>query len=232
MRSLARALVTIAALGIAQPSLAEPQSGALQTIERVVPGVWSIHQRQPFELQPVGNVEVIEQSRGLVLIDGGGSPGSAGRIAQLIKSVSNKPVTAIAITHWHSDHSLRVATLLKTWPNAEVIATNATREHILGAPMAKLYPEGAPDSAKLKPFMDAIASTLDSVQKHSADMTLPDAVRAGYAAAFDEFTLYGKDIDGAFRLRRSTALKRSACSMIPYGRSSSGSLDSETRTAT
>lgn len=198
MRSLARALVTIAVFAIAQPVLAESEPGALQTIERVAPGIWSIHQREPFELQPIGNVEVIEQSRGLVLIDGGGSPGSAGRVAQLVKSVSNKPVTAIAITHWHSDHSLGVATLLKSWPNAEVIATNATRQHILGAPMAKLYPEGAPNSAKLKPFMDAIASTLDRVQKHSVDKTLPAAIRAGYATAFEEFTLYQKDIDGAF----------------------------------
>ena len=185
-------------LAIAQPSWAEQPPGAFQTIERVAPGVWSIHQNQPFELQPVGNVEVIEQSRGLVLIDGGASPGSASRIVQLIKSVSGKPVTAIAITHWHSDHSLGVGTILKTWPDAEVIATNATREHILGAPMAKLYPEGSPDTAKIKSSMDRIAGTLDVLRKRTADSTLPAPIRAGYASALEEFTLYQKDMDGAF----------------------------------
>lgn len=190
--------IAIGALAVAQPVSAEPPSGALETIERVAPGVWSIHQRQPFELQPVGNVEVIEQNRGLVMIDGGASPGSARRITQLIKSVSNKPVTAIAITHWHSDHSLGVTTILKTWPNAEVIATNATRDHILGVPMAKLYPEGAPDAAKMKPFLDAIAATLETVRKYSADPALPDSVRAGYASAFKEFKLYQQDIEGAY----------------------------------
>src|SRR5215471_774065 len=144
MRIFALSLGAIATLAIPQPIFAQLPSGALETIEQIEPGVWSIHQRQPFHLQPVGNVEVIEQSRGLVLIDGGGSPGSANRIAQLIKSVSAKPVAAIAITHWHGDHSLGVATLIKIWPDAEVIATNATRDHILGTAM-KRYPKGAPD---------------------------------------------------------------------------------------
>jgi glyoxylase-like metal-dependent hydrolase (beta-lactamase superfamily II) len=198
MRMFGIGLLAIAKLAIAQPVFAEAPSGPLQTIERVAPGIWSIRQRQPFELQPVGNVEVIEQRRGLVLIDGGGSPGSAMRIAQLIKSVSNKPVTAIAITHWHSDHSLGVTTILKTWPSAEVIATNATRGHILGAPMINMYPEGAPDAAKMKPLLDNLEQTLGKLRQRSADTTLPAAMRAGYASALEEFTLYRKDLDGAF----------------------------------
>lgn len=198
MRALKINLVATAILAIAQPALAKAPAGALETIERVAPGVWSIHQYQPFELQPVGNVEVIEQRRGLILIDGGASPGSARRITQLIKSVSGKPVTAIAITHWHSDHSLGVSTILKAWPNAEVIATNATREHILGAPMSSLYPEAAPDPAKIKPSLDRIGQTLDVLRQRITDTTLPAPIHAGYTAALEEFTLYQKDLDGAF----------------------------------
>ena len=198
MRIFALSLVAIAALAPGRPALADAPSGALQTIARVAPGVWAIHQREPFQLQPVGNVEVIEQSRGLVLIDGGASPGSASRITQLIKSVSNKSVTAIAITHWHSDHSLGVSTILNTWPNAEVIATNATRDHILGAPMAKIYPEGAPDPAMMKPLLDKLSATLEILRKRSGDATLPEPMRAGYQAALEEFTLYRNDLDGAF----------------------------------
>ena len=198
MRMFGMNHVAITALAIAQPILAEPPSGALEVIERVAPGVWSIHQREPFHLQPTGNVEVIEQSRGLVLIDGGATAGSATRIAQLIRSVSPKPVIAIAITHWHSDHSLGVATVLKTWPDAEVIATNATRAHILGAPMDHLFPEGSPDAAKMKPYLDNLTSTIARVRKHSVDTTLPAPIRAGYASTLDDLTLYQKDMEGVF----------------------------------
>lgn len=142
-------LFTVAAAAIATSVQAAAPSGALETIEQVAPGIWSIHQREPFHLQPVGNVEVIEQARGLVMIDGGGSPGSARRIVALIKSVSKKPVTAIALTHWHGDHSLGVGTVLKSWPKARVIATVATREHVLGTSMER-YPKGAPDPAKTR----------------------------------------------------------------------------------
>lgn len=187
-----------AAIVFTQPTLAAPTPAAFQIIERVAPGIWLIHQREPFELQPIGNVEVIEQNHGLVLIDGGASPGSARRITQLIRSVSHKPVTAIAITHWHSDHSLGVSTLLKTWPQAEVIATNATRAHILGAPMADIYPEGAPDAAKLKPLQDKIDGFLDTLRKRNADQSLATPIRAGYQSALEEFTIYRDDLDGAF----------------------------------
>lgn len=187
----------IAALAIVQPAPAQSPSGALETIEQVAPGVWSIHQRQPFHLQPSGNVEVIEQSRGLVLIDGGGSPGAARRIVQLIKSVSAKPVTAIAITHWHGDHSLGVATLLQTWPKARVIATNATREHVLGDAM-KRYPKGVPDEAMTNAFLKTIAPALDGFRRSSVDPALPAAVRAGYASSLDELAVYQQDIKGVF----------------------------------
>jgi glyoxylase-like metal-dependent hydrolase (beta-lactamase superfamily II) len=64
--------------------------------------------------------------------------------------------------------------------------------------MDKLYPEGAPDPAKLKSFADRVAQNLDILGKRSSDPTLSAALRAGYAAAFAEFTLYQEDLVGAF----------------------------------
>jgi glyoxylase-like metal-dependent hydrolase (beta-lactamase superfamily II) len=191
-------LVAFFSVAISSPTIGEPTSGAMQTIERLAPGVWSIHQYQPFAFQPVGKVEVIEQRRGLVMIDGGASPGSATRIAQLIKSVSDKPVTAIAITDWHPEHSLGVTTILKYWPHAEVIATNATRDHILGEPLVKTYPVAAPDPTKMKPLFDRVGQGLNLLRQRSTDETLSPDVRASYARGFEEFALYRKDLDGAF----------------------------------
>src|SRR4051812_4108693 len=81
------------AINISGPGTSLGDEGALEMIQPVAKGVWVIRQRQPFHLQPSGNVTVIEQSKGLVLIDGGGSSGAARRIAERIRSVSQKPVT-------------------------------------------------------------------------------------------------------------------------------------------
>jgi glyoxylase-like metal-dependent hydrolase (beta-lactamase superfamily II) len=197
MRQLTVRYAALAALSLGQPAVAAAPSGAIETIERVAPGVWSIHQRQPFHVQPVGNVELIEQSRGLVMVDGGGSPGSARRIVSLIKSVSTKPVTAIAITHWHGDHSLGVGTILQTWPKARVIAATATRGHILGASMER-YPVGAPDPSKTKAFLEEIAAPIASFRKAAANPSLPAAMRAGYASNLEDLELYQQDIQGMF----------------------------------
>jgi glyoxylase-like metal-dependent hydrolase (beta-lactamase superfamily II) len=90
-----------------------------------------------------------------------------------------------------------VATMLKTWPGAEVIATNNTRDHILGSSM-KRYPKGAPDAATTKAFIGAIAPVLDSFRKSSVDPALPGAVRSGYASTLEELAAYEQDIDGVF----------------------------------
>ena len=205
MRRLSFTCAMLAAIALAQPAIATPTRGAVEVIERIAPGIWSIHQREPFHVQPVGNVELIEQSRGLVMIDGGGSPGSARRIVRLIKSVSAKPVTVIAITHWHGDHSLGVGTVRQSWPKARVIAATATSEHILGTSMER-YPIGAPDPAKTKAFLDEIAAPISSFRKAAANPSLPAAMRAGYASNLEDLELYQKDIRGMFLPRKIEAL--------------------------
>lgn len=114
--ALAAACPTVQAPVQAQQPADASLAGYLETIERVAPHVWLIRQPEPFHLQPIGNVTIIEQSDGLVLIDAGGSPGSGRRIVRLIKSVSAKPVKAVAITHWHGDHPFGLPAIVAEWP--------------------------------------------------------------------------------------------------------------------
>lgn len=188
----------VSAAETASPPEASPPAGMQEVIEKIGPGVWVIRQREPFHLQPSGNITVIEQRNGLVLIDGSGSPGAAHRVIPLIKSVSSKPVKAIAITHWHGDHSLGVATLLQTWPKARVIATKATRDHILGESMAA-YPKGKPDAAMTQAFIDSVKPFVNDVRELSVDQSLPEPVRAAFASGLIDVTYYQQhDIQGVF----------------------------------
>jgi len=170
--------------------------GYYEVIEAVAPGVWAIRQAKSFHLQPIGNVTVIEQSDGLVLVDGGGSPGSARRIAALIRTVSSKPVKALILTHWHGDHSLGFGTLQAMWPNMQVIATEQTKARLVTS--MDFYAQGAPDADHTAAFMERVSGMDQFLRGAAAATTIDDAGRAGYAQAAREFVRYRADADGLF----------------------------------
>jgi glyoxylase-like metal-dependent hydrolase (beta-lactamase superfamily II) len=120
----------------------------------------------PFE----GNVTVIEQTDGLVLVDAGGSPPSGRNIVREIRKLSKKPVRHVIYTHYHGDHNLGAAEIRRAWPEAEIISTAKTRENMTGAPMA--YVAG---------YSKSYGDMADFAAKQVADPALPQAVRDGWS---------------------------------------------------
>jgi glyoxylase-like metal-dependent hydrolase (beta-lactamase superfamily II) len=100
----------------------------LHVAEQVVPGVHVLRQPEANYWGAVGNVLVVEQADGVVLVDSGASFGFGARVLEHVRRISDRPVKAVLITHWHNDHSLGVSAIVKAWPKAQVIATAATRE--------------------------------------------------------------------------------------------------------
>ena len=183
----------VLASGVAPgPSLPTERDGYFQTITSVVDGVWLIAQPQPFHVQPIGNVVVIEQSDGLVLIDGGGSPGAGRRIVELVRSVSGKPVKAVAITHWHGDHVLGLSSIVQAWPTAEIIATDITDAHLRGRSM-KAYPKGAPDAALQAAFDKRLDGPETFLRDSLAKPGLTAREREGFEASQRLFAQYRSD---------------------------------------
>lgn len=130
--AVAASLLSINALPAvgAASDVTTPQvpAGFTEIAEWVAPGVHLIRQAEPFQPSPLGNVTVIEQADGLVVVDAGGNRGSGLRIVSLIRSISPKPVKAVVITHWHNDHPLGLGAIIEAWPQAEVISTVAARD--------------------------------------------------------------------------------------------------------
>ncbi|MDI9237998.1 MBL fold metallo-hydrolase [Lysobacter sp. LF1] len=166
--------------------------GYFQRISRIDDGVWVIAQPQPFQVQPIGNVTVIEQADGLVLIDAGGSPGAGRRIVELVRSVSDKPVKAVAISHWHGDHVLGLSAIAREWPGVQVIATDVTASHLAGRSM-KAYPKGAPDAALQAAFDQRLDGADGFVRDMLAKPELAATERAGFEAAQRLFHQYRDD---------------------------------------
>jgi glyoxylase-like metal-dependent hydrolase (beta-lactamase superfamily II) len=94
----------------------------------------------PFE----GNVAVIEQSDGLIVVDAGGSPPSGDYVVAEIKKLSRKPVKYLIYTHYHGDHNLGAGAFRRAWPSVVIVSTDATRANMTGPPMdyIKTYAEG------------------------------------------------------------------------------------------
>lgn len=197
-------ILLFAALALAAPvgaGAVEPRAAAaaghLQVLEPIAPRVWLIRQAEPFQLQPVGNVTLIERADGLVLVDSGGSPGSGRRVVDLVRSVSSKPVNAVLVTHWHGDHPLGLPAIVAAWPEARILAHVRTRDHLLGGPMSD-YPKGAPDpetDAKMAAQAHGAAAFL---ARNAADPALSEAERAGFARTLAVFQKLRSDMEGAF----------------------------------
>jgi glyoxylase-like metal-dependent hydrolase (beta-lactamase superfamily II) len=192
-----RLAMAVATLLLVQPALAAEPSvlppGYAHVPVAVAPGVWTLSQ-PAFWVQPAGNVTLIEQSDGLVLVDAGGSPGAARRIVEQVRALSPKPVKAVVITHWHGDHPQGLDEILKAWPRARTIATRATAQHLTD-PKTMNTPSAA-DAEKDAAFQGQVERFLATVRDLGAEAQTPEE-RAGWAASERLFAAYGPDMKGA-----------------------------------
>jgi len=183
---------TAAATPAAKP-LPTREDGYFQEVVPVAEGVWMLAQ-PGFQVQPVGNVTVVEQADGLVLVDAGGSPGSGRRIVELVRGLSPKPVKAVILTHWHGDHPQGLSEILRAWPRARTIATAVTREH-LRTPKTMNSP-AAPDPVRNAKFLEQVRGFQSYIAGEEAKATNPTE-KAGWGATLRMMNQYEIDMDGA-----------------------------------
>lgn len=187
------ALLAGRAHALEQPANDAGPAGYRQELTAVADGVWVLAQPR-FLVQPAGNVTIVEQADGVVLVDAGGSPGAARRLVAEIRRLTPKPVKAVIITHWHGDHPQGLEVILSAWPQARTISTAATRAH-LSDPKTMNTP-GAPDAkadADLRERIDGFAAyCLDMAAKAK---TLEE--KAGWEESAALFGAYADDMAGA-----------------------------------
>ena len=85
--------------------------------------------REPSTRLPVaGNTTLVVGDAGVIVFDGGALPLWSERVVEKVRSLTDRPVTHIVVSHWHQDHSWGISELLKAFPGAEVIAHRNTRD--------------------------------------------------------------------------------------------------------
>jgi glyoxylase-like metal-dependent hydrolase (beta-lactamase superfamily II) len=169
--AVAAAVVALFALArVSAPRAAATPDAFARVVRPIADHVWLLERPVPTDAPFEGNVEVIEQSDGLVVIDAGGSPVAGRDIVRLIRRLSRRPVKAIVYTHYHGDHNLGAGELLAAWPGAQVISTSRTRANMVGPPMAYI-----------RTYARSYADMAAYAAKQAALDSLPPALRGGWA---------------------------------------------------
>src|SRR6478672_2851382 len=99
--------------------------------QELAPGVWGGIRQDPFELPQEGNSVFVVTERGVVVFDAGGSPLMGESIVAKVRSVTDKPITHVVISHWHGDHMRGLQSIQSAFPNVEILAHPFSRDFIV-----------------------------------------------------------------------------------------------------
>lgn len=162
------------------PEQAALVSGRLMAPEKVTDHVWVMRQPDRVWSAVVGNVEIIEQSDGVVLVDSGGTIQDGRDVLAAVARLTSKPVKAVIVTHWHNDHPFGVPAIVAKYPKVRIIATETTARaladiEVHGTGIGKPNPE-----RRDKRFKSAETRAAD-YRKSAADPSLSPEVRHEYA---------------------------------------------------
>ena len=99
-------------------------------IERVAGGVYAIIHENASDEWPHGNTGVIVGEDGVFVVDAAYLPSRARADIALIRSVTDKPVRYLAITHWHFDHTNGTVAYRDAFPGLTVVSERETARWI------------------------------------------------------------------------------------------------------
>ena len=172
MRWLVVALLLAASPLRAQPDLAP------YAAQEIAPGVHLLLTPPDYRGAVTGNITIIEQSDGMVVIDSGLTRADGRRAVEFIRSITAKPVRALVYTHWHNDHPQGGSEIRAAWPRVRIISTAATLRALNGP--IRRYVSLRPDERMETIFLNQSAGTLAFVAAQLRNPQHDEATRARY----------------------------------------------------
>ncbi|NWG93537.1 MAG: MBL fold metallo-hydrolase [Parvularculaceae bacterium] len=146
-------------------------------------GVWAGVRPVSYNSPPTGSALIVIGKKGVFLFDPAGTPLVGERVAAKVAELTDLPVTHIAVSHWHGDHSMGMHKVLEKYPNAEVITheftaraiqsplnsftpptdddVKATRERIETALRTGMRSNGQPVLPEMRPYYENVLAHLD-----------------------------------------------------------------------
>jgi glyoxylase-like metal-dependent hydrolase (beta-lactamase superfamily II) len=147
---------------------------------RIAPGVHLLSTPPEYRGAVTGNITIIEQSRGVVVIDSGLTRADGRRAVDYIRSITRLPVRALIYTHWHNDHPQGGSEIRAAWPGVRIISTAATARTLRGERMQR-YVRTRPDERIETLFLNQAAGALAMASAQQRNTALDEATRARWA---------------------------------------------------
>jgi glyoxylase-like metal-dependent hydrolase (beta-lactamase superfamily II) len=91
-------------------------------------GVWAGVRPDSPRFPVMGNTMFVISDEGVVVFDGGGMPAMAEQIIAKVRSLTDKPVTHVVISHWHGDHNFGVYRFAEEYPDVQFVAHEFTNQ--------------------------------------------------------------------------------------------------------
>lgn len=161
----------------AQTQARPAYDGRLMPPERITDHIWVMRQPDRLWAAVIGNVTIIEQSDGVVLIDSGGTVADGQDVLDAVAKLTPKPIKAVAITHWHNDHPLGLPAIVARFPKVRIISTAATAEFIKTETTTGV---GKIDEKLNRERHERQVKTIEDLKAEAAKPGVPADMRAQY----------------------------------------------------
>lgn len=162
----------------------------------ITPTIHLLSTPDDYHAYAIGNVLLIEQRDGFVVIDSGIDAANGRAVVTYARSLSSKPIKVVAITHWHNDHPQGISAIRDVYPRVRIICTRGTEAGMLGP---ESYDVGYAPSDKAEAATRARVETDKALYQKALDdpATSPDR-RARIRQALQQFDDYLEDFHGTY----------------------------------
>jgi glyoxylase-like metal-dependent hydrolase (beta-lactamase superfamily II) len=130
--------------------------------EEVADGVWAGVRPDGPRFPVMGNTTFVINDSGVVVFDGGGMPLMSEQVIDKIRSLTDKPVTHVVISHWHGDHFFGVYRFAEEFPGVQFIAHEFTRDVINSSRINYVDRERGFVESNLEEFTRIVETGFDS----------------------------------------------------------------------
>lgn len=154
-------------------------------------GVWAGVRPNSYYPPVLGTPVIVIGEAGVLLFDPAGAALQGERVAAKVAELTDLPVTHMAVSHWHGDHSLGLYKILEKHPDAEVIAHEFTARAFISPIMGD---NKAPDAETQKAERARLETALRTGKRSNGEPFTP-AIRAYYQNALDHFDLVNAELD-------------------------------------